>query len=151
MTQFRQDETPQPKSFARTLALKRFVARGVLIAEQVLPRALVPASIVLLFLSAAWLGLFRIAPLWLHAALLLGFLVAFIASLVPLTRLRLPGNVDADRMLEERNALPHQAIRVQDDIPATGGAFGEALWREHQTRMAGMGTRSRRPVPSDRR
>ncbi|NVD43102.1 TIGR02302 family protein [Ensifer sp. HO-A22] len=138
MTQFRQDETPQPKSFARTLALKRFVARAVLIAEQVLPRALVPASIVLLFLSAAWLGLFRIAPLWLHAVLLLGFLVAFVASLVPLTRLRLPGNVDADRMLEERNDLPHQAIRVQDDMPATGGAFGQALWREHQTRMAGM-------------
>lgn len=138
MTQFRQDETPQPKSFARTLALKRFVARAVLIAEQVLPRALVPASIVLLFLSAAWLGLFRIAPLWLHASLLLGFLVAFVASLVPLTRLRLPGNVDADRMLEERNDLPHQAIRVQDDMPATGGAFGQALWREHQTRMAGM-------------
>ncbi|RDL50285.1 hypothetical protein BLJAPNOD_01405 [Ensifer sp. M14] len=138
MTQFRQDETPQPKSFARTLALKRCVARAVLTAEQVLPRALVPASISLLFLSTAWLGLFRIAPLWLHVALLLGFLVAFIASLAPLTRLRLPGNVDADRMLEERNDLPHQAIRVQDDMPATGGAFGEALWREHQTRMAGM-------------
>ncbi|WP_312367838.1 TIGR02302 family protein [Ensifer sp.] len=138
MTQFRQDETPQPKSFARTLALKRYVARAVLTAEQVLPRALVPASIVLLFLSSAWLGLFRIAPLWLHAALLLGFLVAFIAALVPLTRIRLPGTVDADRMLEERNDLPHQAIRVQDDMPATGGAFGQALWREHQTRMAGM-------------
>ncbi len=138
MTQFRQDETPQPKSFARILALKRYVARAVLTAEQVLPRALVPASIVLLFLSSAWLGLFRIAPLWLHAALLLGFLVAFIAALVPLTRIRLPGTVDADRMLEERNDLPHQAIRVQDDMPATGGAFGQALWREHQTRMASM-------------
>lgn len=138
MTQFRQDETPQPKSFARTLALKRYVARAVLIAEQVLPRALVPVSIVLLFLSAAWLGLFRVAPLWLHAAVLLGFLVALIASLAPLTRLIWPDNNDADRMLEERNALPHQAIRVQDDRPATGGAFGEALWGEHQTRMASM-------------
>ncbi len=53
MTQFRQDETPKPQSFARMLAAKRFLARSVLLAEELLPRMLVPASLVLLFLSPA--------------------------------------------------------------------------------------------------
>lgn len=137
MTQFRRDETPQPR-FARTLALKRLLARTVLIAEQFLPRTLVPGSIVLLFLAVTWLGFFRSAPFWLHAATLFAFVVGFVASLIPLTRIRLPSNADADRMLEERNALPHQAIRVQHDRPATESPLGDALWREHQARMARM-------------
>ncbi|NRP69942.1 hypothetical protein ILFOPFJJ_00818 [Ensifer psoraleae] len=136
MTQFGRDNTPQPKPFARMLATKRFFARSVLLAEQVLPRTLMPASLVLLFLSAGWLGFFRVAPLWLHAAMLLAFFAGLFFSLLPLTRIRWPENADADRMLEERNYLPHQAIRVQDDTPATDGAFGAALWREHQARMA---------------
>ncbi|WEX76808.1 TIGR02302 family protein [Sinorhizobium numidicum] len=136
MTQFRQDETPQPNSFARMLATKRFFARLVLLAEQVLPLTLAPVSLVLLFLSAGWLGFFRAAPFWLHVAVLLLFLAGLFFSLLPLTRIRWPETSDADRMLEERNQLPHQAIRVQDDAPATHGAFGAALWREHQVRMA---------------
>lgn len=138
MTQFRQDETPKPQSFARMLAAKRFLARSVLLAEELLPRMLVPASLVLLFLSAGWVGLFRAAPFWLHAALLLLFVVGLFVSLLPLSRIRWPETPEADRMLEERNRLPHQAIRVQDDAPATEGAFGAALWREHQARMARM-------------
>ncbi|MGE6782438.1 TIGR02302 family protein [Ensifer adhaerens] len=138
MTQFRQDETPQPKPLSRTLALKRWLARAVLIAEQLLPRMLLPGAIALLFFAFAWLGFFRAAPFWLHAAALSAFALAFLASLVPLSRIRLPDSTDADRMLEERNALPHQAIRVQDDRPATDNPLGEALWREHQARMARM-------------
>ena len=138
MTQFRQDETPKPQSFARMLAAKRFLARFVLLAEELLPRMLVPASLVLLFLSAGWVGLFRAAPFWLHAALLLAFVIGLFISLLPLTRIRWPETPEADRMLEERNRLPHQAIRVQEDAPATEGAFGAALWREHQARMARM-------------
>ncbi|WP_077959871.1 TIGR02302 family protein [Ensifer adhaerens] len=138
MTQFRQDETPQPKPFSRTLALKRWLARAVLVAEQLLPRILLPGAIALLFLAFAWLGFFRAAPFWLHAAALFAFGLAFLAALVPLSRISLPGSADADRMLEERNALPHQAIRVQDDRPATDNPLGEALWREHQARMARM-------------
>ncbi|WP_026616313.1 TIGR02302 family protein [Ensifer aridi] len=138
MTQFRQDETPRPQSFARMLAAKRFFARLVLLAEEVLPRILLPASLVLLFLSAGWLGFFRVAPFWLHAGVLLAFIAGLFFSLLPLTRIRWPETAEADRMLEDRNRLPHQAIRVQDDVPATEGAFGAALWREHQARMARM-------------
>jgi hypothetical protein len=43
---------------------------------------------------------------------------------------------EADRLLEERNGLPHQPVTVQDDEPAFDTPFARALWREHQTRMA---------------
>jgi uncharacterized protein (TIGR02302 family) len=120
----------------RSLAVKRALARIVLVAERAAPRALPLATIVLLFLSAAWFGFFRVAPGWLHATVVFGSAAAFVALLIPLMRLRMPGNSDADRMLEERNNLAHQAIRVQDDQPATSGAAGQALWLEHQARMA---------------
>lgn len=122
----------------RSLAVKRTLARLVLVAERAASRALPLAATVLLFLSAAWFGFFRVAPGWLHATTLFAFAAAFVVLLIPLLRLRIPDNTDADRMLEERNSLPHQAIRVQEDQPATSGAFGLALWQEHQARMARM-------------
>ncbi|KQS77652.1 hypothetical protein ASG25_13720 [Rhizobium sp. Leaf384] len=147
MAEFRRQERPVGKNgvsgrmktgMTQTLARKRGFARAVLVAERLAPRALLPLGIAFLFLSAAWFGLFRTVPPLVHAGLLLTFALAFMAALVPVFRIRLPDMHEADRLLEERNALPHQAIGVQDDKPATGGAFGEALWREHQTRMARM-------------
>ncbi|OHV78322.1 TIGR02302 family protein [Ensifer sp. LCM 4579] len=149
MTQFRQDDTPRPRSFVKMLAAKRLLAQLVLMVEQVLPRTLAPLSLVLLFLSAAWLGFFRVAPFWLHALVLLCFVAGLFLTLLPLTRIRWPEITDADRMLEERNRLPHQAIRVQDDVPVKQDPVGAALWREHQARMArlvrGLGTGMPRP------
>ena len=123
---------------ARTLGFKRAVARIVMVTEQAIPRALLPLGILMMFAATAWFGLFRTMPFWLHAFVLAAGGLLFLAFLVPLARLRMPGNAEADRMLEERNGLKHQAIRVQDDVPATDGAFGQALWQEHQNRMARM-------------
>ncbi|MBW9065352.1 TIGR02302 family protein [Rhizobium herbae] len=137
MTKIRRDSSTGT-GWMRSLAVKRTLARVILFAERAAPRALPLAATVLFFLSAAWFGFFRVAPGWMHVIVLIGFAAAFVALLVPLLRLRVPGNIDADRMLEERNNLAHQAIRVQDDRPATSGAFGHALWQEHQVRMARM-------------
>ncbi|WP_377290624.1 TIGR02302 family protein [Rhizobium sp. SG2393] len=120
----------------RLLAGKRVAARAVLLAEAVAPKLLLPVSVLLLFVAAAWFGLFRLAPFWLHAGALAAFALAFVASLLPLARIRLPAPEAADRMLEARNGLRHQAIRIQDETVSTGGPAAEALWREHQARMA---------------
>ena len=138
MTEIRRDSSTATAGFMRSLAVKRTLARLVLVIEQAAPRALPLTAVVLLFFSVTWFGFFRAAPGWLHATALFAFAAAFIIFLIPLLRIRIPGNTEADRMLEERNDLPHQAIRVQDDQPATSGAFGRALWQEHQTRMARM-------------
>lgn len=123
-------------ALARMVAVKRLFARIVLVSEQLLPRLLLPASILALFLSAAWFGIFRIAPDMLRLLLLAVFVVGFAVTLYPLRRLRWPTIGEADRLLEERNGLAHQPVSVQEDEPALETPFARALWREHQTRMA---------------
>lgn len=123
-------------ALARMVAVKRFFARIVLVLEHLLPRLLLPASILALFLSAAWFGIFRIAPDILRFGMLAVFAIGFVASLYPLRRTRWPGVGEADRLLEERNGLPHQPVAVQEEEPALDTPFARALWREHQTRMA---------------
>ncbi|MGY5809849.1 TIGR02302 family protein [Rhizobium sp. LEGMi198b] len=123
-------------ALARLVAVKRLFARVVLISEQILPLLLVPLSILALFLSAAWFGIFRIAPDALRLVLLAVFALAFAVSVFPFRRLRWPTVAEADRMLEERNGLAHQPVTVQEDEPAFDTPFARALWREHQERMA---------------
>ncbi|WP_047465885.1 TIGR02302 family protein [Rhizobium rhizogenes] len=123
-------------ALARLVAVKRLFARLVLVSEQILPLLLLPLSILALFLSAAWFGIFRIAPDMLRLALLAALAIAFAAACIPFRRLRWPTVGEADRMLEERNGLPHQPVTVQEDEPAFDTPFARALWREHQTRMA---------------
>ncbi len=123
-------------ALARRVALKRSFARIVLFFERLLPRALAPVGIVALFFSAAWFGIFRLSPDWLRWILLTGFLVALLATLMPLARIRWPSANEADRLLEERNNLPHQPVGVQEDEPAFETPFSRALWKEHQVRMA---------------
>ncbi|QND48517.1 TIGR02302 family protein [Rhizobium lusitanum] len=123
-------------ALARLVAVKRLFARLVLVSEQILPLLLLPLSILALFLSAAWFGIFRIAPDMLRVILLAVFTIAFAAACFPFRRLRWPSVGEADRMLEERNGLPHQPVTVQEDEPAFDTPFARALWREHQTRMA---------------
>ncbi|MFC5759156.1 TIGR02302 family protein [Rhizobium sp. GCM10022189] len=123
-------------SLARLVAAKRFLARIVLFAEQVLP-LLVPAlSVIAIYLSVSWFGFFRIVPDWLRVILLVAFAAGFLVCLLPFRNLRWPQVADADRMLEERNGLAHQPVMVQEDEPAFDTPFSRALWREHQMRMA---------------
>ncbi|WFS00372.1 TIGR02302 family protein [Rhizobium tumorigenes] len=123
-------------ALARLVATKRFLARAVLVSEQLLPMLLPLACVAALYVSASWFGLFRILPTVPRLTLLGIFLVALVASFIPFRRLRWPTALDADRLLEERNGLSHQPVAVQEDEPAFETPFARALWREHQTRMA---------------
>ncbi len=123
-------------SLARLVAVKRLFARVVLLSEQALPPLVPVLSVIALYLATSWFGLFRSVPDVLRILLLVAFAAAFVASLIPFRRLRWPTNAEADRLLEERNGLPHQPVTVQEDEPAFDTPFARALWREHQTRMA---------------
>ncbi|AGS23598.1 TIGR02302 family protein [Rhizobium etli] len=123
-------------SLARLVTTKRLLARTVLFFEQLLPLLMSVLCIVAIYLSASWFGIFRNVPDWLRILLLIAFAAAFLASLVPFRHLRWPKTAEADRMLEERNGLPHQPVAVQEDEPAHDTPFSRALWREHQVRMA---------------
>lgn len=139
--------TPQPggtrtgafrtdPALARRVAIKRFLARLVLFAERVLPLFLPLAGIAAIFVSLAWLGVYRQLPDSARLVLVFALTAAFVASLLPFARLRWPAGEEADRLLEERNHLAHQPVAVQDDEPAFETPFARALWVEHQRRMA---------------
>ncbi|MBP2443484.1 TIGR02302 family protein [Rhizobium leguminosarum] len=123
-------------SLARLVTTKRLLARIVLFFEQLLPPLMTVLAIIAFYLSVSWFGIFRSVPDTLRILLLIAFAAAFVASLLPFRALRWPKVAEADRMLEERNGLPHQPVTVQEDEPAFDTPFARALWREHQTRMA---------------
>lgn len=123
---------------ARRLAGKRLAAQAILYLEALAPRVLPILLLVAAFLALTWFGYFRHVPAWLHLATLAAFALGLVGLLVRLRGIDWPSTDSAYRMLEARNALAHQAIRVQDDRPAGGGAVAEALWHEHQARMARM-------------
>ena len=121
---------------ARRLAVKRLAAQAILYLEALAPRLLPLVSLVAVFLALVWFGAFRHMPAWLHIAVLAAFGLALAGLLLRLAGIRWPSADSAWRMLERRNGLAHQAIRIQEDRPAGGDAFSGALWREHQARMA---------------
>lgn len=123
-------------TLARRVRAKRVVARLVLFIERLLPLFLPVLGFAALFVSFAWLGLYRIFPDWLRLTTAFILTFGFLASLLPFAKLRWPRADEADRLLEERNHLPHQPVTAQDDVPAFETAFARALWSEHQRRMA---------------
>ncbi|GAA2855934.1 TIGR02302 family protein [Aminobacter niigataensis] len=90
-----------------------------------------------LFLSLSWLGLFRLLPDMARLALIVAFAIAGLASLYPLRFFRLPSWAEIDSRLERANQLLHTPVQVQTDRPSgKADGFADALWREHQKRMA---------------
>lgn len=126
------------KALAKRIAVARARAGLALLLEEALPHLIAPLAIASLFLSAAWFGFFRTLPDWLRWVFVFGLIFSFLASLLPFLSLRWPKKAAVDRRLEIQNALPHQALVVQDDEPVTETAFARALWARHRARMAGL-------------
>ncbi|MEX2373166.1 MAG: DUF4175 family protein, partial [Dehalococcoidia bacterium] len=76
-------------------------------------------------------------PDWLRLGTVAVFGVALAASILPLTRYRRPSPSEIDRRIERSNALAHAPVTTQTDRLSGGdNPFANALWREHQKRMA---------------
>ena len=64
-------------------------------------------------------------------------MIGALAALYPLRFFRRPTLVEIDRRIERANRLEHNPVSVQSDRPSgRHGIFADALWREHQKRMA---------------
>lgn len=107
-----------------------------MVVERLWPLALPALLVAGLFLCVAWFGLFRLMPDWLRIAVAAAFALSFLAALVPLRRFRAPGAAEIDRRIERANALEHAPVTTQTDRLSGGDGFADALWREHQRRMA---------------
>lgn len=133
-------EGPNPSPAQNNLS-KRFGrlvthARWSLWWEDAWPRLWLPLAIVLLFLTLSWFGLWLDAsPLWRGIGIAL-FTAAFLLSLWPLARLRMPNRTRALDRLDRDTGLTHGPARVLDDSLALGTADPgtRALWSLHRKR-----------------
>src|SRR5690606_9761568 len=123
------------------LARTRFAVRATMVVERGWPLVLPFLLVAGLFVSLSWLGVFRVLPDLVRLATVACFGIAAIASLYPLRFYRHPTSGEIARRIERANKLLHTPVLVQTDRLAERqdqgtGAFAEALWREHQRRMA---------------
>ncbi|SCY58847.1 TIGR02302 family protein [Microvirga guangxiensis] len=133
-------EGPNPSPAQSNLS-KRFGrlithARWSLWWEEAWPRLWLPLAIVLLFLTLSWLGLWLDAtPFWRSVGLSL-FTAAFLLSLWPILRLRMPSRTRALDRLDRDTGLTHGPARVLDDSLALGSSDPgtRALWSLHRKR-----------------
>ncbi|MBF9198191.1 TIGR02302 family protein [Microvirga terrestris] len=104
--------------------------------EEAWPRLWLPLAIVLAFLTLSWLGLWLDLPvLWRTIGLSL-FTAAFVLSLWPLLRLRMPNRTRALDRLDRETGLTTGPARALDDSLALGSADPgtRALWALHRRR-----------------
>ncbi len=124
-------------SFVGRLAISRLATRLSMIVERGWPLLLPLIAVAGLFLSVSWFGLFARMPDVLRLAVLAIFGLATLSALYPLRFFRLPAEAEIDRRIEAANALLHEPVQVQADRPSgRESSFAQALWREHQRRMA---------------
>lgn len=125
------------RSLAARLAASRLATRVVLMVERAWPLLLPFLLVVALFFSAAWFGIFTRLPDAIRFGIVALFGVAALAALYPLRFFKSPTASEIDTRIEAANALLHNPLRAQTDRPGGGaGDFAQALWREHQKRMA---------------
>lgn len=122
---------------AGRLALSRLATRVSMMVERGWPLLLPLVIVASLFLSISWLGLFPRLPDMARIGLVAAFAIAGLAGLYPLRFFKLPSAAEIDRRIEAANNLLHSPVLVQTDRPCgKESGFSQALWREHQKRMA---------------
>lgn len=119
----------------RRLRLRTFLSVGF---ERLWPLVLPLILLAALFASISWFGLFGMMPRWLHIAVLTIFALAGLVALYLPSRFRQPTEDDVTARIEAVNGLVHEPLAVQSGHMASGthDPFSQALWREHQKRMA---------------
>ncbi|CAN7655769.1 TIGR02302 family protein [Rhizobium sp. LjRoot254] len=131
--------TPPDRRIARLrrlIAGKRALALTSIVLERALISALPVLSVIALFLVLSWMGVMRQIPDLAKIVVGIVFFAGFIVSLLPLRKFVTPTVADADRRLEDRSGLAHQAISVQAETPVSKDPYSLALWKSHQVRMA---------------
>ncbi|MEZ2333158.1 TIGR02302 family protein [Mesorhizobium sp. RCC_202] len=125
------------RGLAGRLALSRLATRASMIFERSWPLLLPLLIVASLFFSLSWFGLFPRLPEAARVGLLVLFALSALGALYPLRFFRMPSAAEVDRRIEAANELLHSPVQVQTDRPSGADSiFSQALWREHQKRMA---------------
>jgi uncharacterized protein (TIGR02302 family) len=114
------------------------VARIVLLVERIAPFGFTLSVVVGIFLLAAWLGLFRFLPAWLHLAVLVAVAAGLLAAgWFHLRRFRWPTGAEAVRRVEVDGDLSHRPLTHLTDRAITLGDDPalQQLWAQHRARL----------------
>ena len=129
--------TPRPDPVVDRLGDLVRRSRLALWWERVWPCLWAPFTVILLFLTVSWLGLWnQVGPEGRQAGLIL-FGLAFLASFWPLLRLRAPRETESLARLDRSAPTGHRPASALRDSLAVGEAdpFTRALWKTHLARQ----------------
>lgn len=112
-----------------------FTSQLTLLWERAAPAFLIPICLAALFIFLAWVGFFEVLPEKLRSGMLAVFLIAGLASLIPLARKPFPARREAVARLDRQ--FPHRIIAsLSDRLGEAVSAEGAELWRLHRERLA---------------
>lgn len=111
-------------------------AAAALAFERLWPALLPAVLIAAVYCIISWLGLWMIVPPIIRYVLAGLFALAFLVSLWPLTRVRLPGPGEARHRVETASRLAHRPLTALEDTLSTGtqDKAAERLWAAHRQR-----------------
>ena len=112
-------------------ALRR--ARWTVFWERLWPALATLATVIGLFLTVSWLGLWLWLPPLGRAAVLVAFAILALAALVPFASLRVPAAAEGLSRLDRRSGFRHRpATALADELAVTpGDPYSLALWKAH--------------------
>ncbi len=131
--------TTDPASEGRERRIRRAVARAraAMMFERAWRELLWPSAVLGMFLVVSWFGLWIGLDPRLRYALVAAFAAAFLASLLPLRRLRRPSLEEARHRVERTSGLAHRPLVALSDRPSgEPGDAGDRLWQAHQARVS---------------
>lgn len=135
---------------ALSLAVAR--ARQALLWESVWPVLVAVLSLLGIFLSLSWAGLWISLPPYGRIAGSIFFALLLIAVLIPAIRIRIPGLREGVTRLDRNNVSAHRPATALTDKLATKSEdpMAAALWRAHLARTAEAAKNLRAGMPRPR-
>ncbi len=147
------DQTP-PTNHAMTRVFKRkiWLSKLALFFERLWPRLWVLLGLIAIFAALSLAGFWSVVPTLAHQALLAGFAVAGLASIVFAVRVPWPSRDEAVRRIERRSGVPHRPATSYEDTlsGAAGGDETAVLWQAHRERLSRAIDRLKVGSPSPR-
>ncbi len=127
-------------------------ARWTILWERLWPALATLATVVGLFLTVSWLGVWLYLPPLARAAAVAAFAIAALAAAVPLVLLRLPAAADGLRRLDRGSGLRHRpATALVDKLAVTPtDPYSTTLWNAHIARTLGAARAFKAGFPSPR-
>ncbi|MGH6670790.1 MAG: TIGR02302 family protein [Xanthobacteraceae bacterium] len=145
----RSDRAGDPSGSLLASALKR--ARWTIFWERLWPPLAALATLIGLFLTVSWLGVWLWLPPLARAAGLIAFAVVTVAACVPFIFLRMPGAADSLKRLDRVSGLAHRpATAIGDELAiSTQDLYSLALWNAHveRARQAARSLKAGLPAP----